>query len=149
MAMSKFLKISCTILFVPGILLVSFLWADGDKHEKKMAQSKKMHWTAPADAQNRLNPVTDPIESAVRGKGLYQANCMDCHGSKADGNGPAAEYMVPRPSNLRVMAGHHPDGGMAWKIETGKGSMPAWKDEFTEQQIWDLVNFIQSLKKKN
>ena len=114
-----------------------------------MEQSKKTHWTAPADAQNRVNPVTDPIESAVRGKGLYLANCMECHGPKADGNGPAAEYMVPRPSNLWAMAGHHPDGDMAWKIETGKGSMPAWKDEFKEQQIWDLVNFIQSLKKKN
>ena len=39
--MSKFLKISCTILFVPGILLVSFLWADGGKHEKKRQKSSR------------------------------------------------------------------------------------------------------------
>ena len=39
--MSKLLKMSCTILFVLGILLVSFLWANGDKHEKRWNKVKK------------------------------------------------------------------------------------------------------------
>jgi len=47
------------------------------------------------------------------------------------------------------VAGHHPDGDMAWKIRTGKVDMPPWKDVITEKQTWDLVNFIQNLKKMN
>jgi len=43
------------------------------------------------------------------------------------------------------MAGHHPDGDYAWKIANGRGAMPAWSGSLTENQIWDLVNFIQSL----
>jgi mono/diheme cytochrome c family protein len=44
------------------------------------------------------------------------------------------------------MAGHHPPGDLAWKIETGRRAMPAWKGILTKNEIWDLVNFIRALK---
>jgi mono/diheme cytochrome c family protein len=43
------------------------------------------------------------------------------------------------------MAGQHPVGDLAWKIENGRGVMPAWKGILSESQIWDLVNYIKSL----
>jgi mono/diheme cytochrome c family protein len=43
------------------------------------------------------------------------------------------------------MAGMHTDGDIAWKIENGRGPMPAWKNILNHDQIWDLVNYIQSL----
>jgi len=46
---------------------------------------------------------------------------------------------------LTVMAGQHPDGDFAWKIANGRGPMPAWKQSLKPNQIWDAVNFIQSL----
>ncbi len=45
------------------------------------------------------------------------------------------------------MAGQHPAGDLAWKIENGRGSMPAWKGILNESQIWDIVNFLKSLAK--
>lgn len=145
--MSVMLKITHTVLFVLFILSVSFVWADGDKHTKKVKKMERAHWTAPLEERNRINPVDDTIESIQRGHNLYIANCADCHGPKAEGDGPTAKYLDTKPSNLKAMAGHHPDGGMAWKIKNGKGDMPAWEDILTEQQIWDLVTFIQNLKK--
>ncbi len=44
------------------------------------------------------------------------------------------------------MAGHHPDGDFAWKITNGRGPMPGWKGTLTDEQIWNVVNFIQSLE---
>jgi mono/diheme cytochrome c family protein len=44
------------------------------------------------------------------------------------------------------MAGLHTDGDLAWKITNGRGAMPAWKDMLGKNQVWDLVNYIQSLK---
>ena len=41
--------------------------------------------------------------------------------------GANAKNMVPKPSNLAAMAGHHSDGDMAWKIKKGKGPMPGCK----------------------
>jgi hypothetical protein len=46
------------------------------------------------------------------------------------------------------MAGHHPDGDIAWKIENVKGAMPAWRGRWQEKDIWHLTNFIQALSSK-
>ena len=136
-------------LVLVSLLFGSTLWAHGDKHQeqkKKKAQMQMQHWAAPSEERNRINPVLLSEESVLAGQTLYLQNCTDCHGVKADGNGPDADDMEPRPSNLAAMAGHHSDGDMAWKIKKGNGSMPAWEDILSEEQIWNLVNFIQNLK---
>ena len=45
-----------------------------------------------------------------------------------------------------AMSGMHEDGDIAWKIAVGRGAMPGFKEKLSQEQIWDLVNFIQSLK---
>ncbi len=103
------------------------------------------HWMAPEDAVKRENPVAASAESRVRGKQLYAANCASCHGAAGRGDGPVGAALKPKPANLAAMAGQHPDGDFAWKIANGRGTMPAWKGTLTENQIWDLVNFVQGL----
>jgi len=44
------------------------------------------------------------------------------------------------------MAGHHSDGELARKISNSRGVMPAWKDMLGKNQVWDLVNYLQSLE---
>lgn len=36
----------------------------------------------------------------ARGRGLYFRHCFDCHGPKARGDGPDAEYLARRPADL-------------------------------------------------
>jgi mono/diheme cytochrome c family protein len=43
------------------------------------------------------------------------------------------------------MAPMHPAEDFFWKIANGRGAMPAWKNSLSENQIWDLVNYIKSL----
>lgn len=138
------------VLFMIGftILSGSYLWANGDKHQEE--KKKPMHhWAAPSEERNRSNPIPLSKESVLLGQTLYLQNCTNCHGAKADGMGPNAEDMEPKPSNLAAMAGHHSDGDMAWKIKKGRGTMPAWENILSEEQVWDLVNFIQNLKKND
>lgn len=40
-------------------------------------------------------------EHLKRGERVYQRNCQQCHGVSGDGNGVAAEYLVPRPRDYR------------------------------------------------
>jgi mono/diheme cytochrome c family protein len=109
------------------------------------------HWMAPEEAAKRPNPVMANNASRARGKKLFAANCASCHGAGARGDGPAGAALNPRPADLMAMAGRHPDGDFAWKIANGRGPMPAWNGQLSEKNIWDLVNFIQSLAgpKKN
>ena len=104
------------------------------------------HWAAPEEAARRQNPIHADKTSIERGGKLYKTHCAVCHGQRGRGDGPAAAGLTPRPPDLAEMAGHHPPGDLAWKIETGRGAMPAWKGILTKNEIWDLVNFIRALK---
>lgn len=103
-------------------------------------------WKAPSKAPGRKNPVVRDEASIGRGKEYYQIHCAECHGDTGRGDGPRASRTWPKPTDLVQMAGHHPDGDVAWKIETGRGDMPGFKKKLKPNEIWDLVNFIQSLK---
>ena len=103
------------------------------------------HWMAPPEAAARKNPVQADAASISLGKQLFQANCATCHGASGRGDGPVGKALDPKPADLTAMAGHHSDGDYAWKIANGRGAMPAWKSVLDDKQIWDVVNFVQSL----
>ena len=44
----------------------------------------------------------------------------------------------------------NPDGVMFYKVWNGrkKPKMPAFKDELTDEQIWSVVAYAQTLRKK-
>ncbi len=87
-------------------------------------------------------------------KDIYQLRCSVCHGENGEGDGPAAEFLYPRPRDF--------SGGL-WKYKTSPGdlaprdidlfnsiksglvgtSMPAWSTMFTDQQISGLVTYIK------
>ena len=38
----------------------------------------------------------------------------------------------------------HPDGDFFWKIQEGRGDMPSFNDDLSEEQIWEIINYIRS-----
>jgi len=116
-------------------------------HGHSAMDANNPHWLAPKSAAAEHNPIKMTRQSVATGNKIYQQNCASCHGTQADGNGMAGMMMNPRPADLQAMAGTHPDGDFAYKINTGRGAMPSWKSALEETQVWHLVNFIQSLDK--
>lgn len=104
------------------------------------------HWSAPDAAAKRRNPVPTNAASLEQGRQLFKQNCVACHGPEGRGDGPAATSLKPHPADLAMMAGHHPDGDLAWKIANGRGPMPPWKGSLSEDQIWFLVTYIKTLR---
>lgn len=130
------------MLLVTGVALADA----GDEHRGHHSSAMPSgHWMAPEDAASQKNPVSVNAESIARGRKVFEANCVVCHGPNGNGDGPAGAALNPRPTNLRAMAGRHDDGDFAWKIANGRGPMPAWKGMLSETQIWEVVNYIQSL----
>ncbi len=91
------------------------------------------------------NPVERTPESVERGAVLFAANCASCHGETGAGDGPLADTLPAPPANFTVHVPFHPDGVLfAWITEGIRGTgMPAWRDQLSEQERWDLVNFLR------
>jgi mono/diheme cytochrome c family protein len=132
------------VLIFLAFTFVSMNLQANEKEGKKQSSGHD-EWGVPKEAVERSNPLPSTPESVRQGKDLFQKHCVLCHGQSGLGDGPAAASLKPKPSNLVEAGAHHSEGELAWKIETGRAPMPGWKGTLTENQIWDVVNHIQSL----
>lgn len=114
---------------------------------KKFIEDKKLEAVSMEEAKARLIEAT-----LIEGRGLYQANCRPCHGSKAKGNGPMAIGFRLKPADFTdpgtiatVVEGYAlwriRDGGRGLPAEATPwdSAMPRWKDELTDDQIWKII----------
>ena len=77
---------------------------------------------------------------------LFQQNCVVCHGADGRGDGPRAAELNPAPADFRLHVPAHDDPQLFYYISDGfPGSeMPKWKETISEQDRWNLVNFLRS-----
>jgi hypothetical protein len=56
--------------------------------------------------------------------------------------------LVPAPKNLAELQTQVGDDYLFWRINTGKQgtSMVSWKGILTEEQIWQIISFLRTLK---
>jgi mono/diheme cytochrome c family protein len=103
--------------------------------------------SVPAEYAGKTNPFG--TDAAGEGEKVFQSNCQMCHGPQGHGDGPASGSLDPKPKNLAVLQETAADDYLFWRISEGKPgtSMVAWKGILSEEQIWQAVSFIRSLKK--
>jgi putative copper export protein/mono/diheme cytochrome c family protein/peroxiredoxin len=96
----------------------------------------------------RRPAVPYTASSIATGSVLYAQNCAACHGPLGAGDGLAG-FPLPRPpADLRAPhTRHHTAGDLYWWIADGipAGGMPGFADRLTEDERWDLVNFVRAL----
>ena len=92
------------------------------------------------------NPTERTAESVEQGAALFAANCASCHGETGAGDGPLADSLPAPPANFTVHVPFHPDGVLfAWITDGIRGTgMPAWSPQLSDQERWDLVNFLRA-----
>jgi mono/diheme cytochrome c family protein len=113
---------------------------------------KQDMWDAPKSADARKNPFKGNIAATLKGKALFEKQCVMCHGSKGKGNGSAAADLKPTPTDLTAnMTQSHTDGALYWKIMNGNSPMPSWKEvhKTDHNQCWQLINYIRTLGKQS
>lgn len=100
----------------------------------------------PAEFAGQTNPLG--ADAATSGAEIFKNNCVACHGEQGHGDGPAGAMLNPQPKNLPELASTASDDYLYWRINTGKPgtSMVGWKGILTDEQIWQVVSFIRTLK---
>lgn len=103
----------------------------------------------------------------------YEISCLPCHGIDGRGDGPAAEHLEPRPTDLTAIArlndGEFPAEGLALVIDGraivaahGARTMPVWGERYrapipgvddqdsaesdAQARIAALVRYIETLQ---
>ncbi len=74
------------------------------------------------DAPSVINPKLMNAELLARGREVYENNCVGCHGTKGDGQGPAADRLTPMPRDFTA-------GTFKFR-STPTGSLPTDEDLF-------------------
>ncbi len=101
-------------------------------------------WMAPERFGKTQNPVQMTAESIAKGKELFLDNCAVCHGDTGVGLSAKEAGLEKNTPNLKKRLSTHSDGDFFWKIQTGRGEMPGFKEDLNDQEIWDVINFIKS-----
>jgi mono/diheme cytochrome c family protein len=120
------------------------------KFETRFMQGAKRHITV--RGRSDKNPLAASAENIHRGQSNFGYYCMVCHGLDGQNTGvPFAEKMAPPVPLLNSPeVQEYTDGQLHWIIQNGifPSGMPASKEVFRDEEIWQLVLYIRHLPPK-
>ena len=102
--------------------------------------------------QTATAATTADAATISRGQTVYLQQCLACHGVTGKGDGPQAANMSVQPADLTDPA-HllHGVNGLEQMVKNGfpSSGMPAFAGILTDDQVVDVVAYIQSLASGN
>ena len=126
------------ILFVSSILMVFCATL--------VAQPKP--WAVPANYKNMKNPVAKGDASNKAGAALYTKNCASCHGKAGLGDGVKARALKDFPGDFsKAEYQDQTDGEHFYKTKFGRAEMPKYEGKLSDDDIWNMVNYMRTFKK--
>ena len=116
------------------------------------APEQATRWTIPPTAAEEKNPLPVNEATLAAGKKLFAAKCQKCHGAEGKGDGPDADPKYAGTQDLTnpARAARNLDGQVFYKIWNGRSNpkMPVFSEEMTKEQVWAVVAYVQTLRKK-
>jgi len=107
-------------------------------------------WKGTLSEQDRWNVLFFELDHAItkdqiaKGKDIFTTNCAVCHGE--DGKGViqgTPDFTDPAFWARNSMA------ELFQVVTNGKGAMPAWKGQLTEQDRWDVLTYVRTFGYKS
>ena len=94
-------------------------------------------------------------EIIAEGKKIYEGKgtCINCHGPKGDGQGPAGKVLNPGPRNFTNCKFHkkRKDGELFWIIKHGSpgtGMVSLNPSAINDEETWKVIAYERSFCKK-
>ena len=125
--------------------------AAGARIEAAQSGGSGTGWQLPPDADTKKSPLQVDAKVLATGKSVFKDKCTKCHGASGVGDGPDADPEHREDMDLTnpKRADRNSDGVVFYKVWNGrrKPKMPAFKEELSEQQVWSVVAYVQTLRK--
>jgi mono/diheme cytochrome c family protein len=125
------------VLVVIAVNVYGFLFGDDRQSERNAPEFPTVQQTsesATTQESRESSTVTTEV-SLEEGASLYDNNCAACHGRDGGGVvGPALADNDQLADTAHVLK----------RILNGKGSMPAFGNRFSDEEIADVASFIRS-----
>ncbi len=132
-------KLILLLLICMGVIGISF---------KASINEDQKPWKAPAEADILINPFLIEPLTLPQGQEIYTLYCESCHGVQGQGNGSAAQGLaVKLPDFKDKNVKDQSDGSLFWKIREGRGEMPSFREILSEEQKWQMVEYIRDISK--
>lgn len=134
------------IILMIGVCILLLAACGGNESSSSGTSTTATLAPVPAEYAGLKNPLGE--DAAGAGAEVFRTNCEMCHGPQGHGDGPAGQSLEPRPGNLAEVQARAGDDYLFWRIHDGKPgtSMVAWKGILSDEQIWQAVAFIRTLK---
>lgn len=113
--------------------------------EVAMRQSVRHH------ARDITEPPLADERMVLRGAGCFRDKCVQCHGAPGVAQGDIGQSMQPLPGPLVDAQHHWRPRELYWLVRHGvrMTGMPAWQYRLADEEIWDVVAFMQQLPQLN
>jgi cytochrome c553 len=111
-----------------------------------VAQTKP--WVVPANYKSMKNPIAMSDASTLAGQTLYNKTCTPCHGKTGLGDGVKVKSLKTTPGNFsKDEFQSQTDGEHFYKTKIGRGEMTKYEGKLSDDDIWNLVNYMRTFKK--
>ncbi len=109
--------------------------------QKAMQQSVRLR------ARDIAEPPLADERMALRGAACFRDKCVQCHGAPGVAQDDIGKSMQPLPGPLVDARQHWRPRELYWLTRHGirMSGMPAWEFRLSEQELWDVVAFMQRL----
>jgi mono/diheme cytochrome c family protein len=140
---------NCGTLLLP--LLCAAWLLDSSQARSQARPTETSAAAKPANLNTEgKNPIKATPESLADAKKFFGYDCAMCHGATGDGKGDLAKSMGLKvddwrdSSKLTVLS----DVEIFDLIVKGKGRMIGEGDRYPSEVVWELVNYVRTLDKK-
>jgi mono/diheme cytochrome c family protein len=103
---------------------------------------------ARTQAGSATNPLAGDRRALIVGRNAFTGSCAQCHGLSGDGKGEFGQATFPPATDLRARdTQEKSDAQLFWIVKNGLSftGMPAFGEQYKDQDIWSMVSYIRSL----
>lgn len=113
-------------------------------------QAKPKPWPVPDEYKTMKNPVAKSDASNKAGATFYNKFCASCHGKTGKGDGVKARALKTFPGDFSgAEYQNQTDGEHFYKTKFGRDEMPKYEGKVSDNDIWNMVNYMRTFKAAN